>query len=313
MNAHTANRPANGHVTLHLLSLGKLHVLQGEMAGILSHRHLLTLYLVVLFTLVGLDTNDAARALPVEMRASIYIGAMGAFMLSTLLCFKVSFLIAARRGALAIHLSPILLLSTACSVFVGEFLLRTPLLGVNQSLTRIILLFVFHYLISELATAVVTHSLIPHILTELRGLPIRTLAESDPALWVADGPTAPQTPPQTPAAPDGFLGAGGRSFAFSGLMHLRADGNYVHLRSLDRTELLPGPLSDLVGQLPDTLGMQVHRSHWVATGALRDWQAKGRDITLRLKDGQTVPVAVTRRREVRDWLIATGLPQSDAP
>lgn len=303
----TSPATKGGVLTLHLLSLGKLHVLPGELQRIVLHRHTLSIYLVTLFVLVGLDTNDAARSLPVELRGAIYVCSMVAFMLAAMSSFTLFSFVAARRGSFAIHLSPILFFSTVCSVTVGEILLRLIVPAFNESLTRLILLFVFHYLVAELAATIFNHRLIPQILSELRGLPIRTLAESDPALWIADAPAAP------PPAPEGFLEAAGFSFPFQMLIHLQADGNYVHLRTTDRTELLPGPLSDLVRQLPEGLGMQVHRSHWVATTALRDWQASGRDITLRLTSGQTVPVAVTRRREVRDWLTGLGLPRSDTP
>lgn len=296
-----------GVLTLHLLSLGKLYVLPGELARIVVHRHILSIYLVTLFVLVGLDNNDAARSLPVELRGAIYVCSMVTFMLAAMSGFTLFSYIAVKRGSFAVHLSPILLLSTVCSVIVGEGLLRLSVPAFSESLTRIVLLFIFHYLVAELAATIVNHRLIPPILSELRGLPIRTLAESDPALWIADAPAPPMP------LPEGFLDAAGFSFPFQTLIHLQADGNYVHLRTADRTELLPGPLSDLVRQLPHGLGMQVHRSHWVAATALRDWQASGRDITLRLTSGLTVPVAVTRRREVRDWLIGLGLPRSDTP
>ncbi|AWB47328.1 hypothetical protein HYN69_01340 [Gemmobacter aquarius] len=303
--------PANGALTLHLLSLGRLHILPGEMQVIVLHRHLLSLYLVILFVLVGLDTNDAARSLPVELRGAIYVCSMTAFMLAAMSGFAACARIAKRRGSFSIHLSPILFASTLCSVIVGESLLRMFVPDFSENLTRLTLLLVFHYLVAELAATIVNHRLIPLILAELRGLPIRTLAESDPALWMTETPRTPARP--APPLPDGFLEADGVSFPFQALIHLQADGNYVHLRANDRTALLPGPLSDLVGQLPDPLGMQVHRSHWVAASALVGWQAKGRDITLRLKGGQTVPVAVTRRHAVRNWLTGLGLPRSDAP
>lgn len=303
--------PANGALTLHLLSLGRLYILPGEMRAIVLHRHLLSLYVIILFVLVGLDTNDAARSLPVELRGAIYVCSMVTFMLAAMSGFAACARIAARRGSFSVHLSPILFASTLCSVIVGEGLLRTFVPDFTESLTRLTLLFVFHYLVAELAATIVNHRLIPLILSELRGLPIRTLAESDPALWATDTPRTAARALQP--LPEGFLEADGISFPFQALLHLQADGNYVHLRATDRTALLPGPLSDLVDQLPDPLGMQVHRSHWVAASALVDWQAKGREITLRLKGGQAIPVAVTRRHAVRDWLTGLGLPRSDAP
>lgn len=294
-------------VTIHLLSLGRLHLLPGEPLAVLTHRHMLSLYLILLFLLVGLDTNGAAGVLPVELRGAVYVISIFTCLLVLALCFQIALKISARRGALSMHLTPLLFVATFCSIVVGETGIRMLMPVENDTLTRVGLLFLFHYLVGELSAAIVAHRLMPVILAELRGLPIRSLAETDPALWVT-GPAAADD-----VAAAGFLVAGDRSFAFHSVTNLRAEGNYVHLYTADRRELLPGPLSDMVSQMPESLGRQVHRSHWVATRAIADWHPEGREITLRLTDGQTVPVAVTRRREVRNWLVALGLPQRETP
>lgn len=314
-------------VTVRLLSLGRLHFLPGEPVAVFTHRHMMSLYLVVLFCLIGFDTSGSAAVLPIELRGAIYVLSMIAFMSVIALSFQIAFKISARRGALSVHLSPILFVATLCAVAVGETIIQLLVTVSNDGMTRSGLLILFHYMVGELASAVVAHRLMPVILAELRGLPIRTLAETDPMLWVgaaqhptpepASEPASALAPTLAPAPDDatgsGFLVAGGRSFAFKSVTSLRAEGNYVHLFTADKRELLPGPLSDLVGQMPEYLGRQVHRSHWVATRAVLDWHADGREISLHLADGQTVPVAITRRREVRDWLVAHGLPRRAMP
>lgn len=294
--------------TFHLLSLGRLHLLPGETVPLLQHRHMLSIYLLVLFLLIGLDTNDTAGRVTIEMRGTLYIVAMASFLLVLAAGFQAAFAIAARRGqSVAVHMSPILFAATVCAVVSGESLLNLLAPPPDRALTRLLLLVAFHYMLAELALAIVAHNVLPVVLAQVRGLPIRKLAETDPALWADSHP--PATPPSAARHHQGFLLSAGRNFPLQGLVHLQADGNYVHLWSLNGHHLLPGPLSDLVLQLPQDMGRQVHRSHWVAASALRDWRAEGREITLRLTNGQTVPVAVTRRREIRDWLVAFGLPQ----
>ena len=296
-------------VVVNLLSLGRLYLAPGEVTAILLHRHLLVLYLVVRFLLVGLDFNGAEGVLGIEFRGTVYVLSMGAAIAVLALSLKAAQAVAERRGRCVLHLSPVLILATICAVIVGELMFRLLTPPQEESLTRLALLFAFHYMITEFAAAIVCHQLVPSILSELRGLPITKLFESDPALWKQEAATADE---ETETL-DGFLTVADRSYPFPSLVHLQADGNYVHLRAHGRTELLPGPLSDLVRQLPQSLGKQVHRSHWVARSALTGWHADGREITLYLATGATVPVAVTRRRELRDWLTALGLPRREAP
>ncbi len=293
-------------MTFHLLSLGRLHVEPGEIQHVLLHRHMLSLYLAILFLLVGLDTNGASGTLSIDIRGAIYAGAMLSFMLVVSLGFGMARRLALRRGRFNMHLSPMLFLGTVVSVVVGETLLHLMMEPDHDTPARLVLLLTFHYLVAEMATAIVAHTLLPGIIGEIRGLPIRKLSQTDPALWA---PTAQR--PANPPPLTGFLVAAGRSYPLATLLHLQADGNYVHLWATDRHELLPGPLTDLVRQLPDGMGRQVHRSHWVAIPALAAWQSAGREITLHLTNGQQVPVAVTRRRELRNWLTDLGLERRD--
>lgn len=296
-------------LTVQLLTLGRLNIVPGEISRVFFHRHLLSLYLVLMFVLIGLDTNGAARSLPIEQRGAIYVAAMSSFLAIFVACLLAGAKLVERGHKVRLHMSPILLLATVCSVTVGELVLRLAMTSLNDSAMRLILLGVFHYMFSELAIAIASHTLLPLVIGEVRGLPIRTLAETDPALWTTVTTKSAKVTPPPPV--DGFLVVEGRSIPFGALLHLQADGNYVHIRSRDKQEIVPGPLSELVSQLPETLGRQVHRSHWVATMALSNWHADGREITLRLRNGTTVPVAITRRHEVRAWLESIGLPRQE--
>lgn len=293
-------------IVVHLLSLGRVHLLPGEVRPILQHRFVLALYLAVLLLLVGLDSVGASNQLPVELRAPIYMIGMTATILVVALALQGALRRSRRHGQVSLHLSPVLLIASLCGVLVGERLLAELVTPGQTPMVRLVLLFSFHYMVCELAVAIFAHGLLPSILGELRGLPIRKLVETDPALWQS-GATTPAAKAAGTTTEAGFLVAGGRSFPLADLLHLQADGNYVHIRTTGQTVLLPGPLATLVRQIPADLGRQVHRSHWVAASALRGWSAVGREITLQLTNGQTVPVAITRRREVRDWLLSLGL------
>ncbi|MDN5788451.1 LytTR family DNA-binding domain-containing protein [Pseudorhodobacter sp.] len=94
----------------------------------------------------------------------------------------------------------------------------------------------------------------------------------------------------------------GQKLRTTDILHLKAEEHYVAVVLRDgKSLLLRGRLADGIEALPDTLGMQVHRSHWVATAALTDLLCKREGWRLRLSNGAEVPIARNRRIEVRDW------------
>ena len=56
--------------------------------------------------------------------------------------------------------------------------------------------------------------------------------------------------------------------------------------------------SDAVKQTPNTLGMQVHRPHWVALSAVENIIIEGQSMKLKLVNDKEVPVSRTFRTSV---------------
>ncbi|MEL6644307.1 MAG: LytTR family DNA-binding domain-containing protein [Pseudomonadota bacterium] len=56
--------------------------------------------------------------------------------------------------------------------------------------------------------------------------------------------------------------------------------------------------SDAMDELEGIAGMQVHRSHWVATEAVRAVEREGGRMFVRLYDGETVPVSRAYQKQV---------------
>lgn len=98
----------------------------------------------------------------------------------------------------------------------------------------------------------------------------------------------------------------GRAFAPEDLRLISADEHYVHVQTVQGRQMLRGRISDIEGQLPDALGLRVHRSHWVAASAVRGLIRSREGWVLDLADGTQVPVARPRHKAVRDWLEAMG-------
>ncbi|WP_198144921.1 LytTR family DNA-binding domain-containing protein [Pseudorhodobacter aquimaris] len=90
------------------------------------------------------------------------------------------------------------------------------------------------------------------------------------------------------------------------IWHLKAEEHYVAIHLRDGQSLLArGRLVDAIAQLPDTCGMQVHRSHWVAKSALAALHRQRSGLRLELHNGHIIPVARNRQADVRPWASTT--------
>lgn len=130
-----------------------------------------------------------------------------------------------------------------------------------------------------------------------------------PVSQPATRPTATTSPePGEPAIAPPIVVLLGRSFRLADLRLISAEEHYVRIHTPTAQDLLRGRISDIEAQLPETHGLRVHRSHWVATRAVRGLNRQREGWTLDLCLGIEVPVARARRDSVRDWLRHNGLP-----
>lgn len=114
-------------------------------------------------------------------------------------------------------------------------------------------------------------------------------------------PPSPETPAPVPAKSDPpffeRLPAG-----FGPLLALAGEDHYVRAYGVERNTLILIRLRDAIAELEGVEGMQVHRSWWVARGAIQGKQRDGRNLRLVLKDATNVPVS----REGAKLLAAQG-------
>lgn len=82
------------------------------------------------------------------------------------------------------------------------------------------------------------------------------------------------------------------------IYRVEAQEHYVQVVSSDDTRMLLYRFSDVVKQLPDSLGLQVHRSHWVAYDAVEKLSFQGQSLKLLLKDDTQIPVSRTFKKRV---------------
>jgi hypothetical protein len=88
------------------------------------------------------------------------------------------------------------------------------------------------------------------------------------------------------------------------VLYLRMEDHYVRIRSEHGSRLEMGPLARVTAGLSGIEGLQTHRSWWVARRAIAGVERDGRNLRLRLVDGETAPVSRASVAKLRaaGWL-----------
>lgn len=80
------------------------------------------------------------------------------------------------------------------------------------------------------------------------------------------------------------------------LLALHAEQHYLKVIGVDHSEMIRYRISDAAAELANyQMGLQVHRSWWVARDAVKQYSRNGRELTLQLQNGMEVPVSRTYR------------------
>ena len=88
------------------------------------------------------------------------------------------------------------------------------------------------------------------------------------------------------------------------VLALEAEEHYVRIHTMHGGELVHYRFSDAAAEMPAELGLQVHRSWWVAASAVRSAKRGSRRWQLELVSDVSVPVSDSHVSAVRDrgWL-----------
>lgn len=122
---------------------------------------------------------------------------------------------------------------------------------------------------------------------------------------VAPGGPGKEPREQTTSARRTELVVGSESFAFGALRMICAEEHYVRITTTTGVHLLRFRFSDAISQLPDEVGIQVHRSYWLSYDAIagRARLPDGRTLVT-LWNGETVTVPRARRKQLEAALAA---------
>ena len=89
------------------------------------------------------------------------------------------------------------------------------------------------------------------------------------------------------------------------LLLLKSELHYLQVLTDQGSSLILYNLGDAIDQLPQTIGMTVHRSYWVALDAIEKLEKRDRQGELSLHSGQRVPVSRNRMAEVSKRLASS--------
>jgi len=84
------------------------------------------------------------------------------------------------------------------------------------------------------------------------------------------------------------------------LISLSVQDHYTEIATSKGTALALLRLSDAIAEAEPTVGLQVHRSHWVATREVTTARRDGAKAVLTMSDGRDIPVSRTYVQAVKD-------------
>ena len=90
------------------------------------------------------------------------------------------------------------------------------------------------------------------------------------------------------------------------ILHLSVDDHYVDVATSKGTGRILMRFSDAIEEVAPAIGMQVHRSHWVAHEAISDVVREGGRTFVVLVNGARVPVSRAYQAAVEGFTLASG-------
>lgn len=131
-------------------------------------------------------------------------------------------------------------------------------------------------------------------------LPLNFLAwllidQREPTEIAVSSAQAPSNHPEEPS----FLSKA-NAIAASDVIALSAEEHYVRILTADGAQLIHHPLGRAVSEMPESLGIRVHRSWWVADQHVVNAQRGDRRWSVQLSSGEWVPISDRYTKAARD-------------
>lgn len=287
MTRRTAKRIPGEGLHMHLISGDKIRMRRFEVARIMMHPRILALYGVMWVLLVLSDPSGQAGSPPLSIRLPQYaVGAtmvwIGFFGIIT----GYEALFGGKGRIVALPDWPVVLAVSVLGLAASEAVVVAMSQELRITARVFAVLAVFYFVIIEINIQILNWLILPRVLADLR----------------KDTSCAGGGNDSYDDNAASVLRAGGKTVDLGALLHIAAQGNYVTIVTDDAQYEVPGPFSALLEQIPQQLGLRVHRSHWVARRAVVAHRRSGREMLLDLTYGGEATVALPRQGAVLDWL-----------
>ena len=97
------------------------------------------------------------------------------------------------------------------------------------------------------------------------------------------------------------------------VLSIQAEQHYIRVHTTTKEHLILYRFSDAIHELSPELGMQVHRSWWVAKSAIESIQHGAKKFFIQLESGTTIPVSTPYQGMVKELARSSGIPIRPAP
>ena len=287
-------------VCLRLFTQDVVFFQRHELPRAALHRFVAGEYLVLLVVLAVFSLGGALQ----PMSNLTAVALQGVKLITTMgVCLGLVYLLEQRHDGkrpLQVPASAILIVATLVAAVIGQALMVIWLGLPKLPLGRMFMLWLFQYFVAEVFVCLVMYLVMPRVLSDLRGVEIRSVAES---YRFGTQTIQPEAAPPPEAAEHGqWSEIGGQRIALSDLRHIEAEGNYIRVTTTQKRLYLPGPFGPVAESLPPELGMQISRSDWVARAAVAGVLRAGGELRLQLTVGGEVTVPRNRHKVVLAWL-----------
>lgn len=277
--------PRPERLRLRLVTGDSVTIARSELLPVLRHRLSLFYFTAVVSLLILLNLRGADRNMANWQDAVFYVALKIGALIFVTAVLTVLRLRARATPVVPIHLSFLTVFIALAMVTANEAavwlrdgaLLPTPALYVG--------LFILYWVLTEVEILIFCTLVLPRILRDLR----------------MRAPLDPPAPPVRPEPASQIL-IGDLAIDAGTVRHVRAEGNYVEIRTDTDRHYLLATFSTVVAGLEQQDGQQIHRSHWIAARVLTGFYRDGRDIIVRLEDGTEIAVAQSRQKELLPWL-----------
>jgi len=175
--------------------------------------------------------------------------------------------------------------------YLGWVGVNSPAAEAGPSSDLSFLQFLFHFF-----RVVFIWLLINYLFERFIGLPRYRYHSADPGGIKKQ--VLPEKSPQSRELP-AFLEKSQRIKTIEDLYSVSAEEHYIRIHSPSGDELLYKKFSDAVKELEALAGIRIHRSHWVSPYAVSGIIRDGKRMSVKLKDGQQLPVSRPYQAMVR--------------